>query len=221
MWRGVVAVLCGVVLVCLPMAGAADIAGRIHVIDGDTFVVGGTKVRLFGIDAVETDQTCVTEQGVTWPCGEWVTDAVSQTYKGQSASCQPVDTDRYGRVVARCSVQGEDIGRALVRAGLAFAYRRYSLEYDLDEKAAAVADVGLHASRVQAPGQFRQTRAVGRIPPDPACRIKGNISSKGVRIYHSPGQRDYERTGIRTEKGERWFCTSAEAEAAGWRAARR
>ena len=50
--------------------------------------------------------------------------------------------------------------------------------------------------------------------------IKGNISGNG-RIYHMPGQYDYARTRINTGKGERWFCSEAEARAAGWRAAKR
>ena len=57
-------------------------------------------------------------------------------------------------------------------------------------------------------------------PPDLTCPIKGNISSGG-QIYHTPGQRDYCKTEIDTSKGERWFCSAAEAEAAGWRAAQR
>lgn len=53
-------------------------------------------------------------------------------------------------------------------------------------------------------------------PPDPACPIKGNISSGG-QIFHVPGQRDYCKTVIDVSKGERWFCSEAEAVAAGWR----
>ena len=53
------------------------------------------------------------------------------------------------------------------------------------------------------------------------CRIKGNISyNSGERIYHMPGQEDYFRTRITWSDGERWFCTEAEARAAGWRKAR-
>jgi hypothetical protein len=63
-------------------------------------------------------------------------------------------------------------------------------------------------------GQKRGTKA-----PDPNCPIKGNINSKGERIYHTPwGSRNYDRTKINTAKGERWFCNEAEAVAAGWRA---
>ncbi len=53
------------------------------------------------------------------------------------------------------------------------------------------------------------------------CRIKGNISRKGERIYHMPGGEWYDRTKIDPAKGERWFCSEAEAEAAGWRKALR
>lgn len=61
-------------------------------------------------------------------------------------------------------------------------------------------------------------------PPTPsaACVIKGNISiSRGIRYYHLPGMEDYEATIITPEKGERWFCTEAEAIAHGWRKAPR
>jgi len=56
-------------------------------------------------------------------------------------------------------------------------------------------------------------------PHPGTCRIKGNISDSG-RIYHVPGGPAYERTKIEEAKGERWFCTEQEAQAAGWRAPR-
>lgn len=61
------------------------------------------------------------------------------------------------------------------------------------------------------------TLASGLATTDTACVIKGNISRTGERIYHVPGQRDYDKTIITESKGERWFCTEAEAVAAGWR----
>jgi endonuclease YncB( thermonuclease family) len=191
------------------------------VIDADTFDVGAIRVRVFGIDAPEMDQLCVTEQGVKWPCGQWVTDQARALYQGREAVCEKLDVDRYDRVVARCHLDGVDIGQELVSEGLALAYRKYSMDYDLDEKAAAINDRGLHASHVQSPAQFRATRGKGRIAPDPACKIKGNISSKGKKIYHAPGQADYERTGINPTKGERWFCSDKDAKQAGWRRAKR
>lgn len=54
------------------------------------------------------------------------------------------------------------------------------------------------------------------------CDIKGNISiNSGQHIYHVPGQMFYSETIIRPEYGERWFCSEAEAIAAGWHRARR
>jgi len=50
------------------------------------------------------------------------------------------------------------------------------------------------------------------------CDIKGNINSKGARIYHLPGTSSYAATRIDTSRGERWFCSEQEARAAGWRA---
>ena len=60
-------------------------------------------------------------------------------------------------------------------------------------------------------------------PPDPACPIKGNVNAKGERIYHKPGDQNYDRVimvkcdhGL-CAHGKRWFCSDAEAEGAGWR----
>lgn len=56
----------------------------------------------------------------------------------------------------------------------------------------------------------------------PNCMIKGNISvDSGAKFYHIPGMEDYDGTIITPGKGERWFCSESEAEAAGWRKAPR
>ena len=58
-----------------------------------------------------------------------------------------------------------------------------------------------------------------RTPPL-GCRIKGNISiNSSEKIYHMPGDEYYDETIIKPEYGERWFCSSADAEANGWRRA--
>ncbi|MBT8475582.1 MAG: thermonuclease family protein, partial [Alphaproteobacteria bacterium] len=57
--------------------------GRITVVDGDTIDVGGTRVRLFGIDAPEGDQTCTRPDGAVWACGTWATAQVRALYQGK------------------------------------------------------------------------------------------------------------------------------------------
>lgn len=217
--------LISVLAVTLIMPGdtvaASGFSGQVRVIDGDTIDVGDVRVRLHGIDAPEMAQTCKTEQGVKWTCGRWVTEQVTALFAGNPARCERLGEDRYRRTVARCTVFGQDMSLGIVNAGLAFAYRKYTQDYAVAEEFAAARDIGLHASQVETPSQFRRTRAIGRIPPEPSCAIKGNISDTGVRIFHLPGQRDYERTTIHRKKGERWFCSTSQARYAGWRMARR
>ncbi|MFY8031968.1 MAG: hypothetical protein ACOVO5_09055 [Devosia sp.] len=63
--------------------------------------------------------------------------------------------------------------------------------------------------------------AVTAETPAADCDIKGNISPEtGEHIYHLPGQKYYAKTRISPGKGERWFCSEAEARAAGWRRAK-
>jgi len=204
-------------LVTFPAFAAPN--GTVRVIDADTIDVGGTRVRLFGIDAPEMGQPCRAD-GREWDCGAWTRDAVSNRFEGSYARCESRDTDRYGRVVAQCSVDGQDMGQLIVYSGMAWAFRRYSETYDLDEKAAAIAERGLWAVEVDTPSDYRAAQAVADPAPNQNCAIKGNISSGG-RIYHMPGQEHYSRTRINPGNGERWFCSRSEAEAAGWRAARR
>ncbi len=56
----------------------------------------------------------------------------------------------------------------------------------------------------------------------PRCNIKGNISvATGKKLYHLPGMRNYKATIIDLAKGERWFCSEAEAKSNGWIKAQR
>ena len=199
----------------------AGAEGEIHVIDGDTLQVGTVRIRLQGIDAPETNQDCRTEHGQPWHCGAWVKQAARTRYEGKRAVCTDLGTDRYGRMIATCEVEGQDIGARFVEDGLAFAYRKYSTRYVAFEPDAKRRDVGLWAMQVQNPAQFRRVQADAKgtqqKPVDSSCNIKGNISAKGVRIYHVPGQKYYSKTRISPNKGERWFCSETEARRAGWR----
>lgn len=215
------------VLTLVSGSALADITGPLRVVDGDTFAVGDIKIRLHGIDALEQDQKCGGKGSYLWPCGAWVTGEVRARYEGRWARCVKLDLDRYGRTVARCSVGGYDLGAALVESGLAFAYPKYSKAYVPHERRAARRRAGLHATGLSSPQAFRKMKRNVRnarimaLAPD-GCVIKGNISyNGGQRIYHMPGQTWYGQTQISAPRGERWFCTEAEARAAGWRRAKR
>lgn len=205
---------------------AADLVGVVRVIDADTIKIDGHSVRLHAIDAPELKQHCGGTGQPVWACGAWVKAQTQELFEGQTARCTSLDTDRYGRTVARCMVNGQDMGQVLVRQGLAFAYRKYGWDYDLDEKGAAVSGRGLHGTGVANPAAYRASGREARAKwslngaPD-GCVIKGNVSGSGERIFHMPGQAWYDATTIRADKDERWFCTVEQALDAGWRAAKK
>lgn len=208
-------------LVALPAPVAAQtVAGPARVIDGDTIEVAGERIRLFGIDAPELAQTC-TRDGAEWDCGRWARDRLRALLRGARTVCEGRGRDRYGRLVATCRADGQDLADRLVREGAAFAFQRYSADYVEAEKEALVAGRGIWAGEAEPPEELRAAARATADPEAPeGCAIKGNISSAG-RIYHLPGQADYAATRIDPSRGERWFCSEAEARAAGWRRARR
>lgn len=198
------------------------LTGTAIVVDGDTINLGPVAVRLNGIDAPEAGQLCNNPDGSTWACGTAAVDWLADRVDGRELTCHALDRDHYGRVIARCVVDGEDIGRGLVTAGLAWAYREYSTDYIVEEGASQAAKIGIWSAENLPPWEYRSQRweRAAAESPRPQCPIKGNINRQGERIYHTPWSPYYARTIIDEASGERWFCDEAEAVAAGWRAAR-
>ena len=119
-----------------------QITGQVDVIDGDTLAIDGRRVRLLGIDAPEAKQTCLAE-GARWPCGKAATEALIERTTGRAVTCTEHDQDRYGRAIAVCRADGEDLNARMVSEGLAIAYRRYSKAYVEHEQSARSAGRGL------------------------------------------------------------------------------
>lgn len=208
-------------LLALPgPSSSSEVAGRARAVDGDTLEIAGQKVRLFGIDAPELDQLC-DRGGRRWACGEASRKALAEIVGRQRLACEVRDLDRYGRGVAVCTAGDEDVAALMVRQGMALAYRRYSGRYVNAEAAARADGIGLWTSTYVQPEQYRAEGRGAEQQPTGDCLIKGNIGQSGKRIYHLPGQSDYAATRINEGKGERWFCTEAEARAAGFRRAAR
>ena len=264
--------VCGAswVLGCGPAASQTVLRGTVlEVKDGDSLVVrlesGPVEVRLHAADAPEYDQ----------PGGRQAQAALRQRLpRGAVVTLEPVEQDRYSRLVATVFEDEQNVDQWLVREGHAWAYRYHTdnAEYCVLEDEARRAQRGvwaLPAAQRVAPWDWRARKrdathrvhdytgetlerclaalrrgaststAAGAVnstprraerasgytaapraeaaPPDPACRIKGNIGSGGRKVYHVPGSASYEATRIDPAKGERWFCSVAEAERAGWR----
>ena len=223
--RTALALLAALVLAC-PAAAQDVLAGPARVLDGDTVEVQGQRIRLHGIDAPESAQTCTDGAGRSYRCGRAATNALASLIGGGSVACRVLDRDRYGRLIAVCYRNQVDLNGSMVAAGHALAYRQYGTAYVSHENAARARRLGVWQGRFDAPWDWRRAKGAGtsRAPvprQGSGCAIKGNVSSSGERIYHVPGQSFYDRTRISEAKGERWFCSEAEARAAGWRRSRR
>ena len=130
-------------------------AAALRIIDGDTLVLAGTTYRLFGIDAPEKAQRCL-KDGIAWQCGIAATEALTKLVSGRDATCRGVELDRYGRTVAVCSVDGIDLGKAMVRDGWALAYRTFSRDYVDDENLARAGKLGIWTSGFVTPEEWRR-----------------------------------------------------------------
>lgn len=139
------------------------VEGHAVVIDGDTIVVAGERVRIHGIDAPELDQTfwC---RGQTLPCGVMASAALEALIAGINLRCEIIERDQHGRFVAKCfSPSGIDVGRRLVLAGWALAYRYYSTDYVAVEDEARRAERGLWRGSFLKPWRWRGSGAAMEI----------------------------------------------------------
>ena len=218
-------------------AGASELHSVPQIVDADTVYVGGEKVRLSGIDAPEMDQNCLDGQGHDEHCGMTAKSRLEELSRNREWKCSINGRDVYGRDLGVCQVGGQDVNRWLVRNGWALAFTRYSKTYVEDEKHAREQKLGLWAGAFIAPWDWRRRSAktviLGAIAvpidaqrrlispasaaPPTGCVIKGNLKSRQECIYHVPGGRYYDRLDMSSTATRRWFCSEAEAIAAGCR----
>jgi endonuclease YncB( thermonuclease family) len=139
-----------------PRSAGAELAGTAYVIDGDTIEVAGTRIRLWGIDAPEHDQTCQGMRGETYACGRDSTAVMRELTSGQQVECASRDHDRYGRTVAVCRTESGELNTAMVRRGWAVDYTRYSGgRYHSEEQQARRDQLGIWAGRFDMPERWR------------------------------------------------------------------
>jgi len=194
-------------------------AATVRVVDGDTLEVNGTKYRLHGIDAPEAGQKCRRRGGGSWRCGKAATRALEDLVAGSAVRCDDRGRDDYDRIIAVCHAGETNLNEAMIRGGHAWAFRKYSMDYVPLEGEARKDGSGIWQARTETAWEYRARRwQVAKQEAPEGCPIKGNISRKGVRIYHAPWSPWYSRTKVSVKKGERWFCSEREALDAGWRA---
>ena len=129
---------------------------ELKIIDGDTIYLNGEKIRFTGIDTPELDQTCI-KNGIKKPCGVTAKNILSKKIGNNKVECIDEGKDRYKRTLAECFVNNESLSRYLVRSGYAFAYRRYSKKFIIDEDYAKVNLVGMWSMEFMYPWDYRKS----------------------------------------------------------------
>ena len=194
-----------------PVTGVADVT------DGDTVVISGIRIRLEGIDAPEAGQTCGTRTGGSWPCGAAAATALRRQIEGKTVRCDPHGIDKYGRMLGVCFLGDVDVNAWMVRRGHAWAFVKYSASYAKEEQQARAEKAGIWQGEAVPAWDYRAERWAGVEEKAPnGCAIKGNVTANG-KIYHMPWSPWYAQIKMDPARGRRWFCTEAEALAAGWR----
>jgi endonuclease YncB( thermonuclease family) len=202
----------------LPAVALAEFRGTAQVIDGDTLVIAGKTVRLFGIDAPEPAQTCQSNDH-QYACGQLAGRVLARIVDRSWLWCDNRGLDLAGRTVAICRIGAGDLSAAMVRAGWALAYRDLSADYGVLEDQARLARRGLWAGVLVSPWAWRDGERLPAPEGDKRCLIKGTVGETGQRVYYWPDNPRYDEIAVVAARGERMFCTEPEAQADGWRRA--
>ncbi|MEK4520686.1 thermonuclease family protein [Psychrobacillus sp. FSL W7-1457] len=210
----------------------------VSVIDGDTIKIkyngANENVRFLLVDTPETNHPKLGEQ----PFGQEAKDFTKQLLKGQDTVFLEFDVsyrDKYNRLLAYIytsdgkSLQEELLKQGLARVAYIYAPNTKHVDwFEAIQKKAQQQAIGIWSVENYVTNRGYDKDAVEEVkvvdktneekkPNDITdCTIKGNINSKGEKIFHVPGQQYYEMT-----VAEEMFCSKEEAEAAGFRATQR
>lgn len=205
-----------------PVAASAKVLVT-RVVDGDTVEIeGGKKVRYIGINTPET----VDPRQSVQCFGKEAANKNKELVEGKKVRLEKdvSETDKYGRLLRYVYVGNIFVNEYLVQEGFARATSyppdiKFQSKFQTAETQAQAVNRGLWGSCNLATigEQTSRSYKLTTLAENQNCNIKGNISSRGEKIYHLSGQRYYNQTAIDTSKGERWFCSEDEAKAAGWR----
>lgn len=209
-----------------------------EVIDGDTIRIkyngSSEKVRFLLVDAPETNHETLGQQ----PYGPEAKEFVKELLADQGSVYLEFDVsyrDKYKRLLAYIytkdgiSIQEQLLKNGLVRVAYIYEPNTKQVDwYKSIQNTAQKAAIGIWSVEdyvtnrgyekdvyYAALKEEKQSKVAEGNPNNTnnnsSCEIKGNINSKGNKIYHMPGQRDYENT-----VAEEIFCTEEEAEVAGF-----
>ena len=131
-------------------------ADNLKIVDGDTIVLNGEKIRFSGIDTPELKQTCMKGEQKVF-CGMFAKMLLIKKIDNQTPECIREGKGVYKRTLAECFINGESLSAFLVRSGYAFAYRKYSKKFIKDEEFAKENKLGMWSMKFEYPWDFRKS----------------------------------------------------------------
>ncbi len=144
------------IVFALRYLGWNDTTGDGRVIDGDSLLLDGQQVRLFGIDAPELSQQCQTSTGSSYSCGRKARQYLQSIVKGNRVTCKVMNIDRYRREVSICRIGDVELNLKMLQAGWAVNFYTPSLRYLRAEKQARQQRRGLWQGQFMPPSQWRE-----------------------------------------------------------------
>ena len=135
---------------------AVPLDGIAVVIEGDRLNVNGLPVRLYGIDAPELGQSCLSRRGEPYDCGTAARQVLERLVGTSPVQCSIFSVLENRDQVGTCAVAGRDLGATMVLSGWAFPQRALSDRYESLEGRAQAAKVGLWAGRAERPWIWRR-----------------------------------------------------------------
>ena len=160
-----------------------------------------------------------------WACGTAATRYLSRLIGHSEVRCDDLGPDKYHRTLGRCFVGAINVNAAMVRAGFAWAYVKYSKDYVALEAAARAERIGIWQGEAMPAWDYRRRAwETAEVVAPAGCTIKGNVSASG-KVYHMPWNTWYDKVRMELGRngqpsgGKRWFCHEQEALDAGWRPA--
>jgi len=141
-------------------AGANQVTGPARAVDSTVIEVNGQRIMLFGIDSVMRKQNC-TIGGKVWQCWPAAFRNVEILVDQGPVTCETVgEPDVYGRLLARCGINGESLNEQLVREGWAVARRSETTDYVAAEAEAKEKKLGLWQGEFMMPDAFRRAAGI-------------------------------------------------------------
>jgi len=207
----------------IPETGS-NLVEVVRVIDGDTIEINNKIiVRLLGIDAPEQGNCYYNE----------AKEALNELVLGEDVRLEKdiFGTDNFGRLLRYVFVPKGDfindvfVNDYLLEQGFADTLfisksQKYRDILIHSRNEAVTNKKGIWSACEQELEEKISTFETNDPPPNPDCVIKGNISEHGYgKTYFFLGCPNYNTVKVDLEKGDRYFCTNEEAEAAGFKMA--